>query len=605
MRCHKIALVSFVALLTCPTLGHTAKWQSGDTDIKFDSTLSLGASFRVQERDEKIVGIANGGTAKSINGDDGNLNYDPGLIALAARATHEVSVDHGNVGAFSRFTYFYDPINSNKSSTDFRDLSNKAVDQVGYDFDLLDAYVYGHTDVANHRVDARLGRQVMNWGESTYIPNGINAINPVDLSALRVPGSELREALLPVEALDLNAQVTDNVSLEGFYQLLWHETTLDATGTYFSTSDIASPGSENVYLGFGSALVPDDPTFNGPTAVCTAGCRVERSGDDTPKDEGQFGAALRYFAPWFNDGEFGLYGMQYHSRVPVINANTGTLAGLVGGNYALTANYNLAYPEDIKLTGASFSTSWGLVSLQGEYALRIDQPLQIDDVELLQAALAPAAVAAATPGAARDATAAAFSTNQVIARMGGITSSNFTSFFDRELQGYINRSVSTSAMTATRAFGPTFGADQWVLLGEVGATFIHDMPDKNTLRLEGAGTYTGGNPTLAGSEGVEPSKGFADRFSWGYRVTARFDYLNAIGPINLYPSISFQHDVNGTTPAPLSTYLEGRKAISLGLGATYQQNWSANLQYTNYFGGGRYNLINDRDFVSINVKYSF
>ncbi len=604
MRCSKLAILTALGLISALP-ATAADWQAGDTSIRLDTTVSVGSSFRVQERDEKIVGIANGGTARSINGDDGNLNYDPGLIALAARATHELSIERDNIGAFTRLTYFYDVLNAQKDSTDFRDLSNKAVDQAGYDIDLLDAYIYGNTEVFDRRVDMRLGRQVMNWGESTFIPNGINAINPFDLSALRVPGSELREGLLPVEAVNMNAQVSDNVSLEGFYQLLWHETKLDATGTYFSTSDIAAPGGNNVYLGFGSAGVPDSPTFNGPAAACPVGCRVQRSGTDTPKDEGQFGAALRYFASWLNDSEFALYGMQYHSRVPVINAHTGTLAGLVGGNYALSADYNLEYPEDVKLGGASFSTSLGLISLQGEYALRVDQPLQIDDVEILQAALAPAAVAAAAPGAVRNATAAAFSTNQIIRRMGGISAANFTTFFDRDIKGYINRSVSSSTMSATRAFGPAFGSDQWLLLGEVGATFVHDMPDKDELRLEGAGTYTGGNPTLAGAEGTESRKGFADRFSWGYRVTARFDFLNALGPINLFPRVSFQHDVNGTTPSPLATYLEGRKAVSLGIGATYQQNWSADIQYTNFFGGGNYNLINDRDFVSVNVKYSF
>jgi len=43
--------------------------------------------------------------------------------------------------------------------------------------------------------DVRLGRQVISWGESTFIPNGINVINPIDVARLRTPGSELREAL--------------------------------------------------------------------------------------------------------------------------------------------------------------------------------------------------------------------------------------------------------------------------------------------------------------------------------------------------------------------------------------------------------------------------
>ena len=42
----------------------------------FDSTISYGMSWRVSERDKDIIGTANGGTAYSVNGDDGNLNYD-------------------------------------------------------------------------------------------------------------------------------------------------------------------------------------------------------------------------------------------------------------------------------------------------------------------------------------------------------------------------------------------------------------------------------------------------------------------------------------------------------------------------------------------------
>jgi len=162
MRCSKLAILSALGVLAAAP-ATAAEWQFGETSVQLDSTISVGSSFRVQERDENLIGIANGGTARSINGDDGNLNYDPGLIALAARATHEIEVKNGNFGAFTRFTYFYDALNANKNSTEFRDLSKKAVDQVGRDIDLLDAYVYGNTDVFGRRVDARVGRQVMNW----------------------------------------------------------------------------------------------------------------------------------------------------------------------------------------------------------------------------------------------------------------------------------------------------------------------------------------------------------------------------------------------------------------------------------------------------------
>ena len=90
--------------------------------------------------------------------------------------------------------------------------------------------------------EIRGGWQVINWGESTFIQGGINAINPVDVSVLRVPGAELRDALLPVGAVKFSIKPSANTSLEAFYQYAWEETKIDPVGSYFSTSDLAGRG---------------------------------------------------------------------------------------------------------------------------------------------------------------------------------------------------------------------------------------------------------------------------------------------------------------------------------------------------------------------------
>ena len=46
----------------------------------------------------------------------------------------------------------------------------------------------GTFDAGDSIVDLRLGKQVLNWGESTFIPNGINAINHFDVSKLEAAG---------------------------------------------------------------------------------------------------------------------------------------------------------------------------------------------------------------------------------------------------------------------------------------------------------------------------------------------------------------------------------------------------------------------------------
>ena len=607
------ALAAIVALgLPAGQQAQAESYHVYGIDIQLDTTLTAGSTFRVEDRDPGLIGISNGGTYQSINGDDGDLNYDTGPVSAVISANHELKLDYENYSAFFRLNYFYDFINANSDSTEFRDLSGDAVERVGRDIDLLDAFVTAHYNVEEHPIDIRLGNQVVNLGESTFIQNGLNVINPIDVSRLRIPGSQIREALTPVPLLDVNIGLTDNLSLEGFYQFLWDATEPEAAGTFFSTTDIASPGANQVFLGFGNPLVPDSEV-SVVTPVTPLGSRVPRGKDDKPSNMGQFGFAARYFSPELNDTEFGAYFANYHSRLPVISAHTGSqtdLIGLTAANYADGSRYFLEYPEDIKVLGASFNTtldplSHGL-SLQGEYSYHIDQPLQIDDVELLQAAVAPGAVAGACSADPTSATCAgtiaAFNTNQVISDLGGINLANLTSFFDRTIEGYHKYDVSQAQMTATQLLGPNLGANQVVLLGEAGFTYVHGLP--SGTRLEGPGTVIGGNPVLAGPEGFT-TDGFGTRFSWGYVLAARADYLNAIGAVNLSPNIAFSHNVSGTTPAPLGNFVEGRKAISLGLTATYLNQVSVNAQYTTYFGGGEYNLLRDRDFVSISASYSF
>src|SRR5690606_10449123 len=132
-------------------------------------------------------------------------------------------------GAFARATYFYDFENAGRD-----DLSRDAKNLIGERFRLLDAFVFhnfSYGEAGNGSV--RLGRQVVSWGEGTVIQNGINVVNPIDLSALRVAGAELKEAFLPVDSLWASFNLTDNLSLEALYLFEFEEIEIDASGTYF------------------------------------------------------------------------------------------------------------------------------------------------------------------------------------------------------------------------------------------------------------------------------------------------------------------------------------------------------------------------------------
>ena len=117
---------------------------------------------------------------------------------------------------------------------------------------LLDAFVYAKFDIGAMGAELRLGRQAVSWGESTFIQNGINVINHFDVSALRVPGSELKEAFLPQEMVNFSLQFSDNFSAQAIYITDWNATVPEPAGSYFSNNDFAPTGGSKVVLGFGS-----------------------------------------------------------------------------------------------------------------------------------------------------------------------------------------------------------------------------------------------------------------------------------------------------------------------------------------------------------------
>ncbi len=63
--------------------------------------------------------------------------------------------------------------------------------------------------------------------------------------------------------------------------------------------------------------------------------------------------------------------------------------------------------------------------------------------------------------------------------------------------------------------------------------------------------------------------------------------------------------MKGNSPGPAGNFIEGRKAFTVGLTGVYQNNWSVDVSYSSFFGAGRHNLLNDRDFLALSVTYAF
>ena len=103
--------------------------------------------------------------------------------------------------------------------------------------------------LADQPGSVRLGKQVVSWGESTFIQNGINSVNPVDVSAFRRPGAEVKEGLIPVNMFFVQQSLTESLSAEAFYQLEWDQTVVDNCGTFFAQPDVVADGcTDNLRL---------------------------------------------------------------------------------------------------------------------------------------------------------------------------------------------------------------------------------------------------------------------------------------------------------------------------------------------------------------------
>lgn len=684
-----LALAAALASPAAAALDFQSK--SGEVTGSLDTTISLGEAWRLKNPNPALIGTADGGTGRSPNIDDGDANYKKGHpFSQALKLTTELSVKYHDYGLFMRGTGLYD-YQVMDGTTARTPLSDSAKNLAGAYVRLLDAFVYGKWHLGEgHPVELRLGKQVINWGESTFIQGGLTAVNTIDVSALRVPGAELKEAFLPQPMIRATLGLTTNVSMEGFYLFDWSPTKPEPAGTYFSSNDYAVAGGSRVFLGFGaySDQGVDYRPLGGPFIANFQG--VPRAPDVKPPTSGQGGLALRWFAPNLGSGtEFGFYFLNYASRVPVLSGRAGSAVGIgnaagtatavagaaqalaagltpaaainagaaagyaaakkAGGNisaatlasyatigantylgggnvaaqanalatneFAQTASYFAEYPDNLKSFGVSFNTQLGTsgVALQGEVSYRKDTPLQFDDVELLFAALTPLEQAlfplSAGPGAAFPSSClpGAGATLSRCGQLGAYAPG-------QTVQGWGRYDVWQAQMTATKAFPPMLGAQQVVLLAEVGVTRIPDLPSKTSggpngqgLRFNGPGTSVSGNAALAAFHfgEVEPQSRFADATSWGYRMAMRADYPNLIHSWNINPRLTWQQDVSGTSPGPGGNFVEGRYALGLGVEANLENRWIFDVSYTQYGGAGRYNELGDRDFVAATIKYSF
>jgi hypothetical protein len=359
-------IAALFAASAISTVAHATEIDTGNPDVKirWDNTVKYSTSWRVTGLNEAVTTLSS--AAPNPNLDAGDRNFGKGLITNRVDLMSEFDISYQNVGARVSGAAWYDDVYNKSPQThtptlgapdylgtppgEFPEATKKLH---GRKAELLDAFVYGRTELAGLPVSGRIGRFTQLYGESLFLgANGIAAAQaPIDVvKLLSVPSAQFKEIGMPVGQISANVQFSPSVSVGAYYQYEWRKSRLPGAGSYFNFVDFVGAGADLL-------VVPPNP-FNGNTGI------VPRGSDVDAPNSGQFGFQLK-FTPSGHGVEYGLYAAQYHEKWPVAVYRV------------LQNDLRLVYARNIKTLGASFSTTVGESNVAGEMSVRRNTPLNV------------------------------------------------------------------------------------------------------------------------------------------------------------------------------------------------------------------------------------
>lgn len=371
LQCGRTPLALTLTVLVggfVPVSSHAFEFDTGNPDlrVRWDNSLKYSSAWRTKDPSSKLTE----GQA-ALNQDDGDRNFNKGLISSRLDLLSEFDVTYGDVGArvsgaawyddvYNRGTDNNDPSRANSYSVNYDEFPDATRKLHGRKGELLDAFVFGKTEVADMQLSGRLGQYGMQWGESLfYGVNGIaGGMAPIDIvKAQSVPNSQFKELIRPTQQVSGQLQLTPDVSIGAYYKLEWEANRFPSEGSYFSASDTFGDAGERLFIG--APVIPGGQPlafFHGK--------------DKDAKDSGQGGVQLR----WRTDAvDWGFYAIRFHSQSPQLNVRP-NLAGL-NPQTGKAGEYYWVYPEGIEAFGTSFSTTIDSFNVAGEVSTRWNQPL--------------------------------------------------------------------------------------------------------------------------------------------------------------------------------------------------------------------------------------
>ncbi len=620
-------------ILLCPVLVlSTPAWAGSfefwGVDGTYKATVGYSGAMRMEDPDpalidgaviplepvllppNQIAGFINSGLPRTINGDDGNRNFEKGdLINNRISLFTEIQLRKDNYGFVISGDAFRDeayldrnanrsPDTLNKTEGDSNEFTDATEYFSGQRARLLEAYVYGDWGLFDNRMflNVRLGEHVVAWGESLFLSGLMLAMGRADATRAFVPGAEIKEQLLPHNQISATLAVSPTLSLMAYKKFEFDPTEIFPHGHFFSPADVVGPGATFAYGSINPAYLDGCPglldlsgqipgipldlsglcnlgglgsiLLNAPPNILTV-----REEDIEPDKDGQWGLGASYQVT--PSTTLGLYHIRYHNSNPTVNLNLGfafigslppallglppdvsipITTGLV--NQTVPVSYNVKYFGDIKMTTLSASTVIGGVSVTGELSQR-------DGIDV-----------------------------QALAVLSGVETPIFT-------RGKVNQLL----VSGLYVVNPKFLVDELNLIGEVGHFWVDDF---DPIKTE-PGVQPAGNGDVL----------FTDEKSTGFQMLALGKRRNIVPGWDFFTSFSYGEIVKGNPPitgAFGALFGEGESRASLGFGMQYLQNLEIGVGYNWFMGDAEakmsgspvvpQNPFVDRDYMTLNIKYN-
>jgi hypothetical protein len=559
-RARRTAVASAAAALVMAAPALAFQFDTPDDwSVRWDNTLKYSNAVRLKEQSARLISNA--------NEDDGDRNFDRGLISNRLDLFSEFDVQRQGWGARLSGAAWYDQVyNSRNDNPGFQGGAFPNQTSVGYDqftrstrnlhgrkAEMLDWFAFGKADLGDMKATFRLGQHAIVWGETLFFgANGIaGGMAPADVSKLiSVPGTQFKEITRPVPQLSMQLAITPNLSVAAYYQFRYQANRLPAVGSYFSQADVNVDGAEQLLLaGPGSPFA-----YN-----------AVRDADVKPRNSGQGGVRVSWRAA---DTDFGAYAIRFHNKSFQQVTRLALANGFVSPG---PGSYYLTYHEGIKAYGLSASHTFGSANVAAEVSMRTNQDLSSShaaDASALAFGALPANDNAGNPAYA----------------VGKTAHANVSTLWTLDPTWLYSEAGLTAEVAWNRVLSCQKNCTVYDAATSRGTIDPNSTRDAYALRLVFEPSYRQVLPGLDVS--IPVGLGYAPRGSRS----------RALGPGNFPP--------------------ENGGDMSIGLNGAYLGDWRFSLAYTHYFGPEKLFLdssnsfsygqsLKDRDFIAMSLRRTF